>query len=201
MGKQLHHCGFPRSARQLSCPAWPCVCAAWGSGWPPLLSALRAWEKLLIQIHSRCSARPTSSWGNYQLFRSACRVALVDTPNLLWSTWARLSLNGLSRRFSLTQFDWSGLRGAHTSIYKNTSREGINSWEKVIPRGWDYQPLSLTEINQESIQIRLHNFRARHDFTLQTAKVTVSHQLHVGALTTAQGEGEASYSFTSARSW
>lgn len=121
-------------------------------------------------------------------------------PNLLWSTWARLSLNGLSRRFLLTQFDWSGLRGTHTSISANTSWEGINSWEKATASGWDYQTLLLTQLNQESTQRRLHNFRDGHELTLQTAEVTVSHQLPVAAFTTAQGAGDACYSFTSA-SW
>lgn len=42
--------------------------------------------------------------------------------------------------------------------------------------------------------------QGEHGFTLQTVEVTVSHQLHVAALTTAQGEEEACYSFTSSRS-
>lgn len=37
MGKQLHRCGFPSSACQLSCPARLRVTAAWGSGGRPLL--------------------------------------------------------------------------------------------------------------------------------------------------------------------
>lgn len=45
--------------------------------------------------------------------------------------------------------------------------------------------------------MRLCGFRDRHEFSLQTVKVTVSHQLQVAALTTAQGEGEACYSHLS----
>lgn len=201
MGKQLHRCGFPSSACQLSCPAPVCVCSVgqrlasssacrWGDGrscWfrptPPAQPVLL----LLVEI-TTSSDLPAER--------------LVWTPpNLLWSTWARLSLNGLSRRFLLTQFDWSGLRGTHTSISANTSWEGINSWEKAMTSGWDYQPLLLTQLNQESTRMRSHNFRDRHEFTLQTTKVTISHQLYVAALTTAQGEGEACYSLTLARSW
>lgn len=147
----------------------------------------RGWEKLLIQIRSPCSARPTSSCGNYHLFRSACRAAHVGTPNLLWSTQARVSLNGLSRRFLLTHFDWSGLRGARTSISANRSWGGINSQEEATTSGWDYQPLLLTQLNQESTWMRPCRFRDAHEFSLRTAEITVSHQLLVAAVTAALG--------------
>lgn len=54
--------------------------------------------------------------------------------------------------------------------------------------------LVLQQQNQESTQMRLSRFRDKHEFSLQTVKATISHQLQVAALTTAQGEGEACYS-------
>lgn len=113
---------------QPGCPEGPCAGVL-------LCLQPRGWEKLLIQIHTPCSACPTSC-GNYHLLR----VGSCGHP-LSYFGQPGPVLNGLSRRFLLAQFDWSGLRGTYTCISANTSWEGINSWEKAMTSSCDYQLL------------------------------------------------------------